>query len=183
MTTVKSYTLTVKSKYLPGVSLPWLHIGKDKMKSKIFEIYNFITITGALLIKKKKYLKISASSHGNNRKRAFYTFWEISDLEIVQRISPPPLFRTFLSLAYDFKMNAPVVVEEMIQWLLVIHMTMEAGFGKLDLTCSNEVKQWLELEAQIYEKSWNYIHFLSPFSNPFSFPHRPPNFLCFLCLI
>lgn len=52
MTTMKSYTLTVKSKHLPDVSLPCLHIGKEREKSKIFEISNFMTTTRALLIKK-----------------------------------------------------------------------------------------------------------------------------------
>lgn len=33
---------------------PWLHIGEEKEKSKIFEISNFMTTARALLIKKKK---------------------------------------------------------------------------------------------------------------------------------
>ena len=84
-------------KTLAWCELPRLYIGKDKEESKIVKIFNFMTTTRALFI--KKYLKVSASSHGNNRKSTFCTFWEISDLEIAQTTSLPPLFHTFLSLA------------------------------------------------------------------------------------
>ena len=163
MTTVKSYTLTVKSKQLPDVSLSWLHIGKEREKSKIFEISNFMTTTRALVIKKKKkYLKVSTSSYGNNIKCILYLLGKLRPWNFAENF-PSPLFHTFLSLVKDFKINAPVVVEEMIRRLLVIHMTMETGFGKMDLVCSNEVRQWFELELQIYEMSWNYISLSASF--------------------
>ena len=177
---MKSYTLTVKSKQLPDVNLSWLHIGKEREKSKIFEISNFMTTTRALVIKKKKYLKVSTSSYGNNIKCILYLLGKLRPWNYAENF-PSPLFHTFLSLVKDFKINAPVVVEEMIRRLLVIHTTMETGFGKMDLICSNEVRQWFELELQIYETSWNYMYFLS-FSILFLFPIAlPASFVFSVC--
>ena len=129
----------------------------------------------------KKYLKVSTSSYGNNRKCILYLLGNLRPWNYAGNF-PSPLFHTFLSLAEDFKINAPVVVEEMIRRLLVIHMTMETGFGKMDLICSNEVRQWFELEPQIYETSWNYMYFLSSFSILFLFPIAlPASFVFSVC--